>query len=182
VLDQSLCLFDHHLGDLDVTHRRPSKVDDTTSPFTERCMSVTSFGALVDQQHDQIAFGVVGRDRVCDVLPSARSCRCGVGATIRARWPLPIGATMSITLQIGPSGGVFELEPEPLIGKHGVRLSKLDLCFDFSGVFEIERVTLEGKKRSPSFGCEYGLRWYRRCEARSGGSARVRVEHPVPGR
>jgi hypothetical protein len=31
-------------------------------------MSVTSSGPLVDQQHDQVALGVIGRDRVRDVL------------------------------------------------------------------------------------------------------------------
>jgi hypothetical protein len=55
VLDQALGLLDHHLGDLHVREAGSSKVEDTTSPFTERCMSVTSSGPLVDQQHDQVA-------------------------------------------------------------------------------------------------------------------------------
>src|ERR1043166_4861108 len=56
-----------------------SKVDEITSPFTERCMSVTSsrplFVPLVDQQHDQEAFRVVNRDRVGDVLQQHRLAR-----------------------------------------------------------------------------------------------------------
>ena len=45
-----------------------SKVEDTTSPFTERCMSVTSSGRSSIKQHDQVALGVIGGDGVGDVL------------------------------------------------------------------------------------------------------------------
>src|SRR5436190_5991194 len=56
------------------------------------------------------------------------------GATISARWPLPIGATISITLAersflVGSSSS----SRNRWSGNSGVRLSKLTLCFDFSG-------------------------------------------------
>jgi hypothetical protein len=142
-------LFDDHLGNLHVAHGGSSNVDETTSPLTERCMSVTSSGRR-RSEHDQIAFGMVGRDRVRDVLHQ-HGLAGGGGATINARWPLPIGATMSITLQKGPSGGVFRLEPEALVGNSGVRLSKLTLCLDFSGIFEIERIDFEQRKIAFAF-------------------------------
>ncbi len=44
VLDQALGLLDDHLGYLNVAGGGSSKVEEMTSPFTERCMSVTSSG------------------------------------------------------------------------------------------------------------------------------------------
>jgi hypothetical protein len=44
VLDQALGLLDDHLGHLDVTGRRFVEGRGDTSPFTVRCMSVTSSG------------------------------------------------------------------------------------------------------------------------------------------
>ena len=45
VLDQALGLLDHHLGHLDVARGRLVEGRArSTSPFTERCMSVTSSG------------------------------------------------------------------------------------------------------------------------------------------
>jgi hypothetical protein len=45
VLDEALGLLDHHFGDLHVAGGRlVERADDTTSPFTVRCMSVTSSG------------------------------------------------------------------------------------------------------------------------------------------
>jgi len=45
-----------------------SKVEEITSPFTERCNFGHFFGTLVDQQHDQVPVGIVGRDGMRDVL------------------------------------------------------------------------------------------------------------------
>ena len=43
-----------------------------TSPFTVRCMSVTSSGPLVDQQHDQRDFRMIGGDGIGDGLQHHR--------------------------------------------------------------------------------------------------------------
>jgi hypothetical protein len=48
-----------------------SKVDDTTSPRTERCIG-DFFRPLVDEQHDQVDLGVVPGDAVGDVLQQHR--------------------------------------------------------------------------------------------------------------
>ena len=45
-----------------------SNVLATTVPTTERCMSVTSSGTLVDEQHEEVDLGVVDRDRVGQLL------------------------------------------------------------------------------------------------------------------
>ena len=73
-----------------------SKVEEITSPFTERCMSVTSSGrsstSSTIRKHSGWFFSI----------EAAMFCRITVlpvrgGATISPRWPLPIGATRSMT-------------------------------------------------------------------------------------
>jgi hypothetical protein len=68
-----------------------SKVEATTSPL-HRALHVGDFlGPLVDQQHDQVDVRDGwrrSRGRCAAASPSCRSCG---GATIRPRWPLPIG-------------------------------------------------------------------------------------------
>ena len=59
---QPLGLLDRHLADLDMTPRR--SVGDTTSPFTDRSISVTSSGGSPIQNCDQLAFGMIGGDGV----------------------------------------------------------------------------------------------------------------------
>ena len=97
VLDQALGLLDHHLGDLHVPRRR--LVEGRGHDLAlHRALHVGHFlRPLVDQQHDQVAFRMIGRDGVRDVLQQARSCRCAAATRSSARWPLPIGATMSMT-------------------------------------------------------------------------------------
>ena len=70
MLDQTLGLLDHHFGDLDVAGSRLSKVEDTTSPFTELHVG-HFFRTLIDQENDEIGFRVIGRDR-CNVLQQDR--------------------------------------------------------------------------------------------------------------
>ena len=68
MFDQALGLLDHHLGNLDVARRRlvEGRGDDLA---LHRALHVGDFfRPLVDQQHDQVALGMVGRDRVGDVL------------------------------------------------------------------------------------------------------------------
>jgi len=44
MFDKPLGLLNDHFRDLDMAHAGSSKVDDTTSPLTDRCISVTSSG------------------------------------------------------------------------------------------------------------------------------------------
>jgi hypothetical protein len=68
VLDEALGLFDHHFRDLDVAHG--GFVEGGADHLAlDRARHVGDFlGPLVDQQHDQEHFGVIGGDRVRDVL------------------------------------------------------------------------------------------------------------------
>ena len=72
-----------------------SKVDETTSPRIERCISVTSSG------RSSISSTITTDSGWLDVIACAMCCSITVlplfgGATIRPRWPLPIGAMMSM--------------------------------------------------------------------------------------
>ena len=68
-------------------------------------------------------------------------------ATISARWPLPIGATISMTradrsLRVGSPSSRRKRSS----GNSGVRLSKLTLCRDFSGFSKFSVLTLSRAK------------------------------------
>ena len=77
MLDQSLGFFDHHLGDLHVTRGR--FIERGTDYFApHRTLHVGDFfGTLVDQQNDQRNFGVIGGDRIRDVLQQHRFAGAG---------------------------------------------------------------------------------------------------------
>ena len=88
-----------------------SKVEEITSPTTVRCMSVTSSGRSSISSTIRKASGWLA------AIALAMFCRITVlpvrgGAVIRARWPMPCGATMSITrpvlsLMVGSSSSIF---------------------------------------------------------------------------
>src|SRR5512136_1021477 len=68
VLDQALRFLDDHLGDLNMA--RGGLVEGRGNHLAmHRALHVGHFlGTLVDQEHDQIAFRVVGGDGVSDIL------------------------------------------------------------------------------------------------------------------
>jgi hypothetical protein len=68
VLDQALGLLDHHLGHLHVAAGGSSKVRGDHLAAHGALHLGHFFRALVDQQHDQVALGVVAHDRLGDVL------------------------------------------------------------------------------------------------------------------
>ena len=76
-----------------------------TSPFTERCMSVTSSGRSSTSTTMRWHSGLFV------VIALAMACRTIVlpafgGDTISARWPLPIGMTRSMTRVVSMCGSV----------------------------------------------------------------------------
>ena len=77
VLDQALRLLDHHLGDLHVAGGR--LVERRGHDFAaHRTLHLGHFlRTLVDQQHDQDNLGMVGGDRVRDVLHHHRLAGLG---------------------------------------------------------------------------------------------------------
>src|ERR671932_526560 len=91
-----------------------SKVEAMTSPFTERCMSVTSSGrssTRTTMRWHSGLFLVIALAIACStiVLPAFG------GETIRPRWPLPIGLTRSMIRVVS----WFDSAPG-LLGLHAV--------------------------------------------------------------
>ncbi len=85
-----------------------SKVEEMTSPLTERCMSVTSSGRSSISSTIRTTSGWLA------AIELAMFCRIIVlpvrgAATIRPRWPLPMGVSMSITRPVKPSRAVSSL-------------------------------------------------------------------------
>jgi hypothetical protein len=78
VLDQPLGFLDHHLRDLNVTRCR--LVEGRRDHFAlHRALHIGHFlRPLVDEQHDQVAFRMVGGNRMGNVLQQHRLAR--------ARW------------------------------------------------------------------------------------------------
>ena len=151
VLDQPLGLFDHHFGDLDVAHR--GLVEGRGDDFAlHRALHVRDFlGPLVDQEHDQIAFRMIGRDRMRDVLhqhglAGARR-RHDQGALALA----DRGDDVDNPCRKVLSGGVFELEPEALIGKQRRQIVEIDLVLGLFRVLEIQRVDLQQREIAFAF-------------------------------
>ena len=72
MLDLALGLLDDHLGNLDVAGLRlvEGRTHDLAANGSLHVGDL--FGALVDQQHDQMHVRMVGGDRICDGLQQHR--------------------------------------------------------------------------------------------------------------
>ena len=75
MFDKTLGLFDDHFSDLNVAHSR--FIEGGGNDFAlHRTLHVRHFfRTFIDQQHDQIAFRMIGRDRMGDVLEKNRLTR-----------------------------------------------------------------------------------------------------------
>ena len=131
-----------------------SNVEAMTSPLTERSKSVTSSGrsstSTTIRWHSGL-FWVIkpAIDFRIIVLPAL------AGDTIRPRWPLPIGAAMSMTRPIKLSSP--SLQAQPLgVGYSGVSFSNSMRCLEESGsaplTASMRTIGLNFSRRSPSRG------------------------------
>ena len=151
VFDQPLGFLDHHLGDLDVTHRRfvEGRGDHLA---LHRALHVRDFlRTLVDQQHDQIALRMIGRDRVRDVLHQHGLAGARRRHDQRALALADRGDDVDNPCRKVLSGGVFELEPEALIRKQRRQIVEIDLVLRLFRIFEIQRVDLEQREIAFAF-------------------------------
>ena len=104
-----------------------SKVEATTSPRTERCISVTSSGRSSINKTIKIVSGLLAAIDwamfcITSVLPAFG------GETMRARWPFPTGATKSMIRAVRSS--VLPLPRSSCkrsFGNSGVKFSKSTL-------------------------------------------------------
>ena len=113
-------------------------------------MSVTSSGRssisrMISLAFGQLALMLLAIFCIRTVLPVRG------GATIRPRWPMPMGVSRSMTrmeISAGPTSSTKRRS-----GKSGVRFSKGILLRDFSGSWSLMWSTRsKAKKRSFSFG------------------------------
>ena len=146
VLDEALGLFDHHLGDLDMALRR--FVEGRADHFAaHRARHVGHLlGPLIDQQHDQIDFRVIGRDRMGDVLQHHRLA----GARRRHdQRPLALAERRD---QVDDPGRqilacrVVEFERELLFGVERGQIVEIDPLAQAVGLIKIDRIHLEERE------------------------------------
>ncbi len=151
VLDQALGLFDHHFGDLHVARSR--LVEGRGHHFAlHRALHVGDFlRPLVDQQHDQIALGVIGGDRVRDVLQQnglagARRRHNQRALAFADRRDDVDDAGREVFL-----GRIFEFHLQPLVGIKRRQVVEIDLVARLLGVLEIDGVDLEQREVALAF-------------------------------
>ena len=128
VLDETLRLLDHHFRDLHMAHGRlvEGRGDDLA---VHRALHVGDFlGPLVDEQHDEIALGMIGRDRLRDILQQHRLAGARRRHDQRA---LPLADRRD---QIDDArrqilaGRILDLELEPLIGIERRQIVEVGPC------------------------------------------------------
>src|SRR6266702_4257196 len=149
LLDQEL--FAAGAGAVDVDRRKDAllvhpAVEVTTSPFTVRVISVTSSGRSSIRSTISVLSGLFA------VIACASCCMSTVfpalgGETIRPRWPLPIGAMMSMMrLVMFSSPFMSRSSFRCLSGCSGVRFSNRILCLEDSGASALTLSTLTSAK------------------------------------
>ncbi len=151
VLDQAFGLLDHHLGDLDVAHRRFVEGRGNHLALHRALHVGDFFRPLVDQQHDQIAFRMIVRDRVGDVLQQyglagARRRHDQRALTLADRRHNVDDARRKILF-----GRIFVFHLQPLVGIERRQVVEVDLVARFFRVFEIERIDLEQREVAFAF-------------------------------
>ncbi len=143
VFHKALGLLDHHLGDLHVARWR--LVEGRGNDLAlHRALHVGDFlGPLVDQQHDQIALGMIGRDRVGDVLQqhglAGARRRHDEGALALAHRRHDIDDARREVLE----RRVFDLELQPLGRIERREVVEVDLVFRRFGLFEVDLAHLQ---------------------------------------
>ena len=146
VLDEALGLLDHHLRHLHVARGRliEGRGDHLA---LDRALHVGDlFGPLVDQQHDQVALGVVLRDRVGDVLQQHRLAGARLRHDQRALALAERRHDVDHPRREVLDGGVLDLEVHPLGRIQRGEVVEVHLVALLVGVLEIDQVDLEQRE------------------------------------
>jgi hypothetical protein len=140
VLDQATALRQHHVRHLHVTLRRfvEGRADDLALDRPRHVGDL--FGALVDEQHDEVYLGMVLRDGIGDLLQDH-----GLAGTRRrddqAALPLPDGCQE--VDQAGGQIGTLVLEVDQLVGiERGEVVEERDLL-GLLRILVVDRLDLE---------------------------------------
>src|SRR5262245_24917988 len=143
VLDQAFGFLDHHLGDLHVARGR--LVEGRGDHFAlHRALHVGHFfRPLVDEQHDEVALGVIGRDRMGDVLENDRLAGTRLRHDQTALAFAERGHDVDDASRQIFVGRLFDLHLQPLIRVERRQIVEMDLVALLFGVLEIDGVDLE---------------------------------------
>ncbi len=143
VFDEPLSLLDHHFGDLNVAHRRfvEGRGDDFAA---HRALHVGHFlGPLVDQEHDQIAFGVIGGDRLRDVLQKHGFAGARRRDDQRALTHADRRDDVDDARRHVLAGGIVDLELQAPMRIEGRQVVEMHLVARLLRVLEIDRIAFE---------------------------------------
>ncbi len=146
MLDQALGLLDHHFGDLHVARGRLVEGRGHDLALHRALHVGDFFRALVDQQHDQIALGMIGGDRVRDVLQQH-----GLAGARRRNDQRALALADGrddvddARRQILP-GRIFVFHLQPLVGIERRQVVEVDLVLGLFRILEIDGVDLEQRE------------------------------------
>ncbi len=146
MLDQTLGLFDHHFGDLDVASG--GLVEGGGDNLTlHAALHVGDFlGPLVDQQHDQEDFGMIVGDRLGDILQHHRLADARRRDDQRALALALRGNDVDDAGRLVLDGRVQRIEPQLLVRIERRQIVEIDAVANHIGIIEIDRGQLgEGK-------------------------------------
>ncbi len=168
VLDQALGLLDHHLGDLHVAGRRLVKGGGNHFAAHGALHLGHFFRALVDQQDDQVALGIVARDVAGDVLQHDRLARLRrrddqAALTLADRCAEVDHATGEVF-----GGAVAGLHLQALVGEQRGQVLEENLVLRVFRPIVVDRVDLEQG--------EVALAFLRRADLADDGVAGTQVE------
>ncbi len=146
MFDQAFRLLDHHLGHLNVA--RGGLVEGGRDHLAlHRALHVGDFlRALVDQEHDQVAVGVVGGDRLGDVLEDDRLAGARLRGDERALAHAQRRHDVDHPAGLVLDGGVLEFEDEALGGIERRQIVEMDLVLAGVGILEIDGRDLQQRE------------------------------------
>ncbi len=149
VLDEALGLLQHHFGDLHVTCRRFVEGGGDDLAFHAARHVGDFLRPLVDQQHDQEDFRVVGGDRGGDVLQHHRLAgarrRHDQGALAHADRRDQVDHPRRVVLgrTLGDGLEILHLHLQPAVGIQRRQVVEVDAMAHRVGRLEIDRVDLQ---------------------------------------
>ena len=146
MLDQALGLLDHHFGHLHVANRRfvEGRGHDLA---LHRPLHVGHFlRPLVDQEHDQVALGVIGGDRLGDVLQEHGLAGARRRDDQRALALADRRDDVDDARRHVLAGRVLDLELQPLVRIERRQIVEMDLVPRLLRVLEIDRVALQQRE------------------------------------
>ena len=143
MLNKTFSLLDHHLRHLHVPRRRFVEGRGNDLAFDRALHVGDFFGPLVDQQNDQVALGMIGRDRVGDILQQNRLTgprrRHDQAALAFAERRYDVDHARRQVLD----GRVFDFEFQPLGRVERRQVVEVALVLGLLGVFEVDVRDLE---------------------------------------